>query len=69
MTILYIMIPIFIIASVIFYGALMLFYPEWVGMAGKDSKKILEEQKAGSSSEDISLFKEMSDVNKRPKSE
>lgn len=67
MTILYILIPLFVFASVFGYVTLMIFYPEWVGIAGKDSQKTLREQQPGSLSEDIMLFKEMDDVNKKGK--
>ncbi|MBY0315230.1 MAG: hypothetical protein K2Q26_06910 [Bdellovibrionales bacterium] len=64
MTLIYILIPLFVGGSLLSYVGLMIFYPEWVGITGDNAQKALKEHQSGSSSEDIQLFKEMSDVNK-----
>jgi hypothetical protein len=41
------------------YFVLMFFYPEWVGITGKDAKKTLEEHKEGhSTSTEKDFFKD-----------
>jgi hypothetical protein len=47
-----------VVASIFFYVFLMIFYPEWVGITGKNAKKFIDSHKEGTHSEESSFFKE-----------
>jgi len=42
-----------------FYIFLMIFYPEWVGITGKNAQKNLEDHKEGAQVSDPKLFSDM----------
>lgn len=46
-------------AGFFFYVFLMIFYPEWVGITGKNAQKNLDDHKEGAKADDNKFFSDM----------